>query len=243
VGTCHKNSSKAKGENQKSMKSIIKRFWGVGLIVIILSSMFVAAVPVTAGNYAFTADTTQPTTANKLLGPAGYPAGSYVGIMDEAQTADGTTIYAITANSTTNSTNSGSLLYTSTNGGVTWAPCTGAQLPPFFDMVAVAPDSASILVVVNTITRTVYLSTNGGASFSALTATGLATINDVSVSALSGPSRYIAIAGNTAAATAGSAGAAVLIWTYGSAAPVWYNILTGGGSPAWTALAVNPDDA
>jgi len=113
------------------MKKAIKRFWGIGLIVIILSSLFVAPATVSGGNYAFAADTTQPTTTNRLLSAAG--------IFDVAQTADGATLYAV---------DTAKVLYKSTNGGVTWTPATasGTTGSTTYDMVAVAPDNASIVV-------------------------------------------------------------------------------------------------
>ncbi len=213
------------------MKSIIKRFWGVGLIVIIMSSLLLGAAPVSAGNYAFSADTTQPTTLNRILSNG---TAATTGIFDEAQTADGTTMYAI------NQVSGTSTLFMSTNGGITWTPCVAAGLSGAYDMVAVAPDSASIVVVANSATQTVYLSTTSGAVFSSLgvpsyaTANPLLAINDITISPASGPSRYIAVAGNYG----GTGGGAVYVWTYGSAAPAWYNILAAQptGPVVWTAL-------
>src|SRR3972149_2579139 len=99
------------------MKKSIKRFWGVGLIVIILSSLIVVPVaPVSGGNYAFAADTTQPTTTNRLIAPA-------AGVWDVAQTADGAAIYAVGQDGA-----AAQYLYKSTNGGVTWTPATGTGL-------------------------------------------------------------------------------------------------------------------
>jgi len=329
------------------MKKAIKRFWGIGLIVIILSSLVVMPASVSGGNYTFTADTTQPTAINRLLGPA-----ANFGITDVAQTADGTTMYAVGAStgaqtasgvctvnfagdvdtlaesftityvdqngfagntatlsmplgsSTVGPTTVGVVLaagdtgilditgiavavsdvtagaftitssglvvlatwtvtgagtgtftdginlaaapvkymYKSTNGGTTWTPvtATGATAATTWDSIAVSPDNASIVAVVDKTPAgdVVYLSTNGGAVFSSLgTPNAAMVINDIDVSVQSGSSRYIAVGGNIAGPTA-----ALFVWAYGATAPAWYNIIAGGGSPPWTALAAGNED-
>jgi len=73
------------------MKKIITKFWGVALVVVLLSSLFVFAVPASAGNYAFSLDPTFPTVGNGLLAKA---AG--IGTSSVSQTADGSSSYLST---------------------------------------------------------------------------------------------------------------------------------------------------
>jgi hypothetical protein len=87
------------------MKKAIKKFWGVGLIVIILSTLFIAAAPaspVAAAN---------PLTWNTeaIPGLPGYVLLESDGIHDMAVAPDGTTIYATLADE---------YVYKSTNAGV-----------------------------------------------------------------------------------------------------------------------------
>ncbi|MGD0795661.1 MAG: hypothetical protein ABR958_08800 [Dehalococcoidales bacterium] len=208
------------------MKKAIKRFWGVGLIILLLSTMFVSAAPASAGIYSWSQDTTQPTATNLLFAPT---QAATFGYTDIAATSDGANIYMVADN-----TAGGTLpnyLYKSTNGGVSWSkPSGGTAASPFtaalpnattdnWTFIAVAPDDPNIVVVVDgTVAPAVYLSTNGGASFSNLTglSTYITTVNDIAISAPSGPYRYIAVAGNN-----GSGLGKLCSWTYGSAAPLW----------------------
>jgi len=98
------------------MKKAIKRFWGIGLIVIILSSLVVMPASVSGGNYSFSGDISQPSATNLILGPA---AG--FGVFDVAQTADGTTIYAVGKSKATPETVTATVTVLFVDGGDTLA--------------------------------------------------------------------------------------------------------------------------
>jgi len=187
------------------MKKIIRKFWGVALVVMMVSSLIIVSAPAGAGNYAFSNSFALPSNVapDNTLSAAGN------GFIDVAESGD--TIYAIgmvAANT----------LYKSADGGLTWAAAGGVGLPAtgLWKYVAVAPDDPLIVVVVNNVAGfadTVYLSTNGGATFNQLNATTVGTeINTVDISPLSSTgARYIAVGGSSAAV-----GAPVLeTWTIG----------------------------
>jgi hypothetical protein len=226
------------------MKKAIKRFWGIGLIVIILSSLFVVAAPASGAVYSWASDTTQPSTTNGLFSPVNAVTW---GITDIASTSDGSVIYAVASN-----TADINYFYKSTNGGVSWTkPAGGTASAPFtaalpntsatdqWTFVACAPDDPNIIAVVDgTANPAVYLSTNGGATFSSLgdpagTTTAM-TVTDLAISAISGPYRYIAVAGV-------SGGSGVLYsWSYGAAAPSWSNKASTYGGANVGAVAFSP---
>jgi hypothetical protein len=214
------------------MKKAIKRFWGIGLIVIILSSFFMggAVAPAAGGVYTWALDTTQPTVANQLLAPV---TASTMGYTDIAATSDGATVYVAGCN-----TAALNYLYKSTNGGVTWSKPSGSTaIAPFtaalpntsatdaWNFVACAPDDPNIVAVVsqNSTGGVVFLSTNGGTTFSSLgTPDSSLTVTDIAISAISGPYRYIAVSSYN-----GTAGY-IYSWNYGSAAPSWSSKSTYG---------------
>jgi len=156
--------------------------------------MLVSAAPVSAGNYAFSADLSQPTITNGIL--------AAMNILDVAQS--GAVMYATTSTGR---------LYKSSNSGATWAPAN-TTLVGTPGRVAVAPDDPTIVAYVNTVANRVYLSTNGGITFGILTLSATTTINAISISPLT-TNHYIAIGGIAAGVTS------IEYWTMGVAAPVW----------------------
>jgi hypothetical protein len=177
------------------MKKIFKKFWGVALVVMLLSTLLVIpAAPAGAANYAF---------ADSLVTPNSIPgdmtlAAAGNGFIDVAQS--GSVIYAIGLAGGANT------LYKSADGGATWAVADlGATLPAggAWMLIATAPDDPNyVVVVVNAATDTVYLSTNGGASFALLNPLAAnANIKTVDISPLS-TARYIIVGGSTAALAA-----------------------------------------
>jgi len=209
------------------MKKVIKKIWGIGLVVVLLSSLFVAALPASAADYAFSADLTQPSIWSGGLLPAdttGFAAATTFDVTDVAQS--GSTIYIVANDPTVAGGTGQSWLYKSADDGATWLPCVAFGIPnvvgtDVWQYVAVAPDDPDFVVVVNDLAALdmVYLSTDGGATFSPLTApTATIVINDITVS-YSVLFRYIAIGGSNAAATVSS----IEYWTIGVGvvAPVW----------------------
>ncbi len=195
------------------MKKIIRKFWGVALVVMLLSTILVLpAAPAAAANYAFgAAATALPSAVTGVLAPAvGF------GFVDEAQSGD--VIYATATDGAVN------YLYKSADGGATWVAAVAAGLPAFpatWNLVAVAADDPTIVAVVNTAVPKVYLSTNGGATFADISdAVGLPTaINSIDISALYGGYHYV-LAGGT-----NVGGAYLAKWRITLAA-------------AWTAIAI-----
>jgi len=161
------------------MKKAIKRFWGVGLVVILLSSMLVAVAPVAADDNAWTG---QPTPGGPTFQLA---AGSNVS--DLAVQGNGAVVYAVTG--TDNFT------YKSTNGGVGWAKTQTTALALITPTkIAVAPDNANMLAITDG--TNVYVSVNGGVVFVNITA-GLATtaIKDVTISPVRLGANYVTVCG------------------------------------------------
>jgi len=123
------------------MKNIIKKFWGVGLVVILLSTLFVGTVPQASANpYAFSGDLTQPTAVNGVLAPA-------VGFGIVAVAQSGSTIVATGKVAT-----AANYLYRSLDAGATWLPIIPAVGPggSYWGYVALAPDDPNIIAVVDT---------------------------------------------------------------------------------------------
>jgi len=93
------------------LKKKITKIMGVGSVVAIVTTLLVAALPVSAGTLSWGSESI-PSTTSKII-----ESGE---IIDIAIAPDGTTIYA---------TLTGDLLYKSTNAGKTWSaltsPCSG----------------------------------------------------------------------------------------------------------------------
>jgi hypothetical protein len=181
------------------MKKTIKKFWGIGLIVIILSSLFIAAVP--ASPVAAASPLMWNTEA--IPGIPGYallPGSDISGI---AVGPDGTTIYAVSANTTGNPA-----VYKSTNAGISWtAVANNAGMSPGTlqivpDLVAVAADDPDVVVIVDTADDHIRVSTTGGTQWSDLDTTelgliiGVETIVSIDVSSEVNGIRYCAVATN-----------------------------------------------
>jgi hypothetical protein len=170
------------------MKKIIKRFWGVGLIVIILSSMLVIAAPAVADDNEWMAVSSPSAITYVLKNPSD--------VTDIAVYGTGSTVYATAGDA---------YVYKSTNGGSTWAKTTGTTaLTTTPNMIAVAPDNVDRIAIVNTATNAVQVSVNGGVTFSAISPiTSIAgtsnftagTIKGLAVSATRLGANYVTICG------------------------------------------------
>ncbi|MBN1692555.1 MAG: hypothetical protein JW845_03265 [Dehalococcoidales bacterium] len=207
------------------MKKIIKKFWGVAFVIVLLSTLLVGAIPQAAAGNFFLGDSLN-TPGNVVFATTVTAPAPGFGILDVAQS--GATIYAV------GDAAGVEYLYKSTDGGNTWvqiatpaAPLANTALLPSgagitWGLVAVAPDDPNVVVVVNTepsFADVVYLSMNGGITFNALPATGM-DINAVDIS-MPLIFRYIAIGGNTVAPAVASGGGALLHWNIGAVAPAW----------------------
>jgi len=182
------------------MKKLITKFWGVVLIVILLSTMFVAATPVSANALQYSAET-YPNTF--IFGT--ITAGAQ--ILDMA--INGDTIYV--ANGTNLPAFGVFGLRKSTTGGSFFVPVTVSAAgvnAASIEMVAVAADDPNFVVAIDTASATdvVYISSNGGSTWSNVgaprTAAGVAvtTVTGLSVSPAFLGGHYIGVSGITAGA-------------------------------------------
>jgi hypothetical protein len=201
------------------MKKFIKRFWGVGLVVIILSSLFVSAAPV------FAADPLRWESKSGGPSPAFNAISNGNTVLSFAVASNAATMYAATVNAS----GTGGKLWQSVNGGSVWTEIT-SRLPNYMSFgsvrfVALAPDDANILVVVTnnaTTGNNVIISTNGGTTFTDMVLTTVATqsVKGLNVSALvTGGFRYIAVYGSTT----GTNDAELYYYNYGSGVGGWFN--------------------
>jgi hypothetical protein len=202
------------------MKKIITKFWGVALVVILLSSLFVfAAAPASA------ADPLQWNRAS-IPGAVGNVLTSGFTIKDIA--INGDTVYAVGSTSTDTA-----VVYKSTNGGSTWSmnDDTNTLLGIVTtDLVAVAPDDPNIVVLINSTNTTneAWVTTTGGAIWSTLNlATGAAgftaPVRSVAISPAVFGTHYVAVAAND-----------MYYFNLGAAAPTWTDMRNGGPWAAGT---------
>jgi len=201
------------------MNKKLTKIWGVGLVLVLLVSMFGLAVPASAGTLSWSVKTNAdiPSTTNEVLA-----LGS--SLLDMAVSSDGQTIYVVADISGADK------LFKSTNGGDTWSEVSDAavKLPTTLTRVAIAPDDTNIVVIQGG--TSVYASTNAGSTFNTLgtvtsSASGSGTVNtiyDLAISSLSGSERYIAVAGQQSGADA----AALYYFNLGSSAPQWKDALS-----------------
>jgi hypothetical protein len=192
------------------MKTKIARIWSVGVVIAILVSLLVAALPASANELAWSRYD-DPTNVTLKIDTG-------ADVTDIAVASDGQTIYVVD--------NALNRLRKSTNGGKTFSNVTLPAAVASADMVAVAPDNKDIVAVADATTRRVWVSTNGGSSFSELTG-GVAltaAINDLAISSLDGSKRYIGVAGTS--------GVAAEFWYFdlGSAVPTWVEAVS---APTW----------
>ena len=202
------------------MKKKISRIMGVGLAVVIVTSLLIAVLPVSAGTLSWGSETIPSTTSKVIEADT---------INDIAIGPDGTTIYAAL---TTNK------LYKSTDAGKTWSALTSPAAGTA-DLVAVAPDDVDLLGVVDVTNDTVYISTNGGSTFSTLgvpadgSSLAVQVIYDIAISRQLSGVNYVAVGGEDAA------GASLHYFNYGAAAPSWRDAADGTD---WTSAIGNSAD-
>jgi uncharacterized integral membrane protein len=221
------------------MKKLIVKYWGLVLVVVLLCSLFVASAPASAANY-FMFNSFQLPTG--LAGDTTLAPTAGFGVVDMA--ISGSTIYASCTDTIGND-----FIYKSTDGGTIWnnlsanASISTVAFAPVatgtWNHIAVAPDDPNVVVVVDTQPNpdVVYLTTSGGAIFTALGAlTAGAYVNTVTISPTNGFTRYITVGGNTGNSAAPAQGTALgylVTWTSGAASPAWT-------APGIAATAFNP---
>jgi hypothetical protein len=227
------------------MKKTIKRYWGIGLILIILASLVVTPATVTADDNEW--------MAQSAPSGATYNLNSGADVADIAVFGNGSTVFAVTGvgSGTWNThptasgdTASSRFVYKSTNGGATWAKSTSntSALPAAPSFIAVAPDNVSRIAVA-TAAGAVYVSLDGGVNFYAIgvptTATStLAAINDLTISSTRLGANYVTVAA-TDNASAGK------VYYYNLGAPVlqtWAELASPFGAPTNVgAVAYSPN--
>ncbi len=210
------------------MKKQIKRFWGVGLILIILASLVLNVAPVYGA---------EPL---RWESKTGGPSATFSAIASGKTIAD----YAIAADAKTMYAACGANFYQSTNGGSTWTdiysrlPATAGNTT----FVALAPDDPSVVVVVTnntSIANQVAISVNGGTTFTdmVMTTSTTQTIKGVAVSPMvTGGFRYIAVYGQ-ASTTVGNS--ILYYYNYGSGVGSWVNAVSGFSTPLATRTVVD----
>jgi len=220
---------------------ITRKLMGVGLVLMLLVSMLLTAVPVSAGTLSWSTTTDIPDATDKVVQDG-------TTLYDMAVSADGQTIYVAAFDNG---------IYKSVNGGDSWSAVSiPAAVTGNITMVAMAPDDSDVVVFIGNTTGlttnlTAYVTTNGFST----AASSLGTIQDeggtdatqiydVAISALSGSTRYIACAGND------GGGAAIYYFNLGSTTPVWKDAavdfttaMPSSGLDAFYSVAFSPNFA
>ncbi|MFC1985503.1 WD40/YVTN/BNR-like repeat-containing protein [Chloroflexota bacterium] len=164
------------------MKKKFSRILGVGLTLALLTSLMVAALPVSGAPLLFTDEKDIPKVDDKFLAP-------YAGADIVDMAANGDTIYAAVPAGTT-----GNVTYKSTDGGASWSDLSSTVAYPSqgVKLVAVAPDNADVVAICAD-NNTIYYSTNGGSSWKNLGIPGTtATVYDIDVSPDADGYNYVA---------------------------------------------------
>ncbi len=202
------------------MKKFITKFWGVGLIVVLLSSLFIAAVPTSAAdplNWEMKVADTPAAIPFAVLAP-----GTNIADYD----INGMTMYAVTGVAPAPFSQA---VMQSNNAGGWWSDIS-TRMPADIgtaDYVAIAPDDPNVVVVADATPAaglSAAITINGGTSWTSMgfiqdgTGTNLAgALNGVTISPMvTGGVRYIAAYGSDAAGAA-----SVFYYNYGAGVGAW----------------------
>jgi hypothetical protein len=203
------------------MKKAIIKLWGIGLVVVLLSSLFIAAAPVSAAdplNWEMKIDAPSSKAGNYTLAPG-------TTIYDYDFDSSAMTMYAVT----------GTGVYQSNAGGSKSSQISSrlpAGLITSIQHVAMAPDDPNVVVVAGN--TKAAISTDGGATWASMgtiqNSSGNETINTIlglEISPLvTGNYRYVAVYGYDAAgANASDAGAAIFYYNFGAGVGAWKEAL------------------
>jgi len=202
------------------MKKIIKRFWGVGLIVIILSSLLMVAAPVSAADpLRWESKSGGPSTKDNAISPG-------TTVYDFAVSPDAATIYAAC----------GTKLFQSIDGGSKWTDITNRLSTPNptavsdnINFVAIASDAPNIVVVADATSEAaldagVAISVDSGVTFTDMVLPSGATtvLKGLEISALvSGGYRYVSVFGSNSA----TGNATLWYFNYGAGVGGWRDAL------------------
>jgi len=166
-----------------------RRIMGVGLVLVLLVSLLLMAVPVSASTLGWSVSTAIPDDTDKVV-------QNGTSLEDMVVSADGQTIYVV----------SGTVLYKSTDGGDSFGTVTLPTGLTTAHLIAMAPDDSDIVVLAGDANNlNSYISINGGSAWSSLQtiedeqSNAAFAILDIAISAMSGSVRYVAAAGQEAA--------------------------------------------
>ena len=112
------------------MKKKIHKIWGVGLTIVLATSLLLSAAPASAGTLDWGTFSPFPSTTGNVLAPS-------FNVTDLAVSGDGV-MYAV--NTTDNAT------WKSTNGGTTWSRLS-KEFNADVSFIAVAPDDSDVVAV------------------------------------------------------------------------------------------------
>jgi len=216
------------------MKSKITKIWGVGLTLVLATTMLLFPLPASAGTLSWGAETI-PSTSGKVLVAGGN-------VTDLAVSGDGGVIYAAAGTST---------IYRSSNGGESWTDITAvakiATVPTQLnvDLIAVAPDDENYVAVAGSANSTVYITSDAGANWDSLgAALGSGAMADLAISMAKSGKHYVATAGDD-----GSSVAQISYYKIGAVGAAWTITTTGDKGSGWTtgdlagAVAFSPNFA
>ncbi|MEE8420514.1 MAG: hypothetical protein V3R92_03540, partial [Dehalococcoidales bacterium] len=208
------------------MKKKITRIWSVGLAVVMISTLLLAAAPVSAGQMSFGSETIPTTTGNVVL--------DGTDVSDMAVGSDGTTIWVADAENVT--------LQKSTDGGQTFSTKTAPGGFTSVGFIAMAPDDSDIVVVTGN-TTLAYVTTDGGSNWGSLGTiqesgqNAVVSILALAISPDDSGKHYIAVAGIDAG------GANVWYFNLGDTTPSWTETQELAGVPNDFGNGTVPDSA
>jgi photosystem II stability/assembly factor-like uncharacterized protein len=163
------------GGNKRSMKKLTKIF-GIGLVVVLLVSLFGFAAPASAGTLSWSSETIPDTTGNVTA--------KGTDITDVAVSGDGGTIYVTSDGISPMGVGSANpRIFKSVNDGESWSQISLPSGINSIQWVSVAPDDPDVVAFVGN-TNEVYVSTDGGTNWK----TALKTVVDTTTSNSSGHS-------------------------------------------------------
>lgn len=197
----------------------MKKLWHVFLAVALLASLIVLATPASAQPSDWVKETIPSDAGNVILA---------CDIVDLAVGVGGITMYAATGTT---------ILYQSTNAGRSWKL---RYLPggATADLVAVAPDGPSIIVVLDDNNDRGFFSTNGGFTWSELYIPP-GVYNDIAISAEGTDGvRYIGVVG----ASTGTNDPFFYYYNLGAATQEWVDAVTSTDWSGWSGAPYNEID-